>query len=66
MPGDYRLHLDDILGAVGRVRSFTAAMGYEESAGDRKTVVAVVRNLGVIGEAAARPPGRVAENRRVP
>jgi uncharacterized protein with HEPN domain len=56
MPRDARLHLDDILEAAGRIRDYTAGLVYETFQRDKKTQDAVVRNLGVIGEAAGRLP----------
>ena len=53
MHRDFRLYLDDILEAVNRIETYTA--GYDASAfeKDLKTQDAVVRNLEIIGEAAA-------------
>lgn len=60
MPRDPRLYLDDILGAAARIRQYTAGMDYKAFQLDRKTQDAVVRNLEIIGEAAAR----LSESRR--
>lgn len=56
MPRDARLHLDDILEAVARIREYTAGLDYQTFEQDKKTQDAVVRNLEVIGEAAGRLP----------
>lgn len=52
-------YIADILTAIQEVEDFTRAMGYENFAGDKKTVNAVVRSLEVMGEAAKRVPDAV-------
>jgi len=56
MPRDHRLYLDDIVGAVDRIQSYVQGMDYSRFATDQRTMDAVVRNLEIIGEAAARIP----------
>ena len=51
-PRDWRLRIEDILEASGRVETYIAGLTFEQFQSDRKTVDAVVRNLEVIGEAA--------------
>jgi uncharacterized protein with HEPN domain len=51
-PRDWRLRIEDILEAAGRIETYIAGLVFEQFQGDRKTVDAVVRNLEVIGEAA--------------
>jgi len=59
MPMDHRLYLDDIIEAVARIRQYTAGMDEGTFGADTKTQDAVVRNLEVIGEAAARLPDEI-------
>jgi uncharacterized protein with HEPN domain len=59
MPRDYRLQLDDILGAIARIRGYVEGMSYEAFRADDRTQDAVVRNLEVIGEAARTLPEEV-------
>jgi uncharacterized protein with HEPN domain len=59
MHRDYRLYLDDILEAVGRIREYTAGMDREQFSLDRKTQDAVIHNLEVIGEAARNLPDEI-------
>lgn len=59
MHRDYRLFLDDILEAVGKIRDYTVGLDYAAFAKDSKTQDAVVRNLEIIGEAAGRLPESV-------
>ena len=56
MPRDFRLYVDDILEAIGRVREYTTDLDQDDLATDRKTTDAVVRNLEIIGEAARALP----------
>lgn len=53
---DFRLYLDDILGAIFQIRLYMRDMSKDEFIIDRKTQDAVVRNLEIIGEAAAKLP----------
>jgi uncharacterized protein with HEPN domain len=54
MPRDPRVYVDDILEAVRRILSYTESMGQEDFVGSPITIDAVVHNLEIIGEAAAR------------
>jgi uncharacterized protein with HEPN domain len=56
MSRDYKVYLDDILGAIEKIVQFSAGLSQEEFANDLKTFDAVVRNLEIIGEAAKRIP----------
>ncbi len=56
MPRDYKVHLEDILEAIQKVRDYTAGHTLKTFAQDSKTFDAVVRNLEVIGEAAKKIP----------
>jgi len=54
MPRDDRLYVDDILEAITKIRAYIAGCDYPAFEMDTKTQDAVVRNLEIIGEAAAR------------
>ena len=56
MPRDFRVYLEDVAGAIAKVRRYVAGMSKESFASDEKTVDAVVRNLEVIGEAVKQVP----------
>jgi uncharacterized protein with HEPN domain len=56
---DFKVLLDDILEAAGRIRSYTEGMSLAELRADKKTTDAVVRNLEVIGEAIKKLPAEV-------
>lgn len=56
MPRDIRQYLEDILEAINRIRSFTEGQDQNAFTNDLKTQDAVLRNLGVIGEAVGRLP----------
>ena len=48
---EWRLRVEDILDAIGRIERYVAGLDFEQFKADQKTVDAVVRNLEVIGEA---------------
>lgn len=56
MPRDFRVYLEDILGAIGKIRRYTNGLSKQAFATDEKTLDAVVRNLEVIGEAVKQLP----------
>jgi uncharacterized protein with HEPN domain len=43
--------ISDMKEAIARVEEYTAGIDYQEFLGDKKTQDAVVRNIGIIGEA---------------
>ena len=56
MPRDIGVYLDDILDAIGQIRTYVVGYDTDRFAQDRKTQDAVIRNLEVIGEAARNLP----------
>jgi uncharacterized protein with HEPN domain len=58
---DWRVRIEDILEAIERSMRYTAGMSEAEFVEDDRTVDAVIRNFEIIGEAAKRVPGHVAE-----
>ena len=54
MPRDCRLHILDIKNAIERIQEYTMSMSKEHFLTDYKTQDAVIRNLGIIGEAASK------------
>ena len=59
MPRDYKVYLEDILEAIGKVREYTSGMSQATFFDDSKTVDAVVRNLEIIGEAVKNIPEEI-------
>jgi uncharacterized protein with HEPN domain len=51
-----QLYLDDIVGAIQQIESYTRGMTREAFVKDAKTMDAVVRNIEIIGEAATHIP----------
>ncbi|MCY7367263.1 MAG: DUF86 domain-containing protein [Chamaesiphon sp.] len=45
------LYLEDIIGAIRKIHSYTDDLDFERFTEDERTVDAVIRNLMVIGEA---------------
>ncbi len=64
MPRDSSVYLEDILGAIAKVKRYTGSLSREVFATDDKTIDAVVRNLEVIGEAVKRLPLELRARRR--
>jgi uncharacterized protein with HEPN domain len=58
-PRDWKLRLEDILEALAKVDSYLDGMTLEAFLGDPKTQDAVIRNFGIIGEAANAVPETV-------
>jgi uncharacterized protein with HEPN domain len=59
MPRDYKVYLEDILEAIGKVQRYTANLSQEAFSGDERTLDAVVRNLEIIGEASKNVPRKI-------
>lgn len=56
MPRDYKIHLEDILEAIGKILSYTDSISFKDFSSDSKTIDAVIRNLEIIGEAIKKVP----------
>lgn len=56
MPRNPGVYVEDILEAIRRIRTYTAGLDEAAFAASPITIDAVVRNLEIIGEAAARLP----------
>ncbi|MCX5893032.1 MAG: DUF86 domain-containing protein [Deltaproteobacteria bacterium] len=59
MRKDYKVYLDDIIESIEKIRGYIEGMSFESFYGDSRTVDAVNRNLGIIGEAANRIPEEI-------
>ena len=58
-PRNWRLRVEDILNAAGRIERFTRGLVFETFANDERTIAAVSYELAVIGEAAKTVPAEV-------
>ena len=56
MPRDYKIYLNDLLEAIGKIKRYTEGQNYQQFSGDPKTIDAVLRNLEIIGEAIKQIP----------
>ena len=56
MPRDYKVFLEDILEAIGKIRHYNRGLSLQAFTADGKTFDAVVRNLEIIGEAVKQIP----------
>ena len=59
MKDEYLDYIEDIIEAMDDAMNFIKTMEYEEFAGDKKTVYAVIRAIEIIGEAVKRIPDSV-------
>ena len=59
MKDEFLDYVEDIIETMDDAMSFIRTMKYEEFAGDRKTVYAVIRAIEIIGEAVKRIPDSV-------
>ena len=59
MPRDYKIYLEDISEAIGKILKYTEKMSAEEFGKDAKTVDAVIRNLEIMGEAIKKVPDEI-------
>lgn len=59
MPRDWQLRVEDILEAIARVQRYLEGMGQADFIADDRTVDAVVRNFGTIGEAVSHLPAEI-------
>jgi uncharacterized protein with HEPN domain len=59
MPKDYRVFLEDVLEAIGKIRVYTHGLSLQAFTADSKTFDAVIRNLEIIGEAVKQIPDDV-------
>ncbi|WP_300459657.1 DUF86 domain-containing protein [Desulfobacula sp.] len=56
---DWKFRLEDIAEALDRIFEYTLSLNYAHWVKDQKTIDAVVRNLEIIGEAAANTPDHI-------
>jgi uncharacterized protein with HEPN domain len=55
-PREWRFRIQDILDSLARIQEYTLGMSYEDFASDERTLDAVIRHLGIIGEASNHIP----------
>ncbi len=61
MPREYKLYLEDILASISRIGQYIGVLSFEEFSANSLVQDAVVRNLGIIGEAARNIPQEIKE-----
>lgn len=61
MPRDFKVYLEDILEAINRIQTYVEKHTFETFLKDTMVQDAVIRNLGIIGEAAKRLPQDIRE-----
>ena len=60
-PRHWKLRLEDILESIRKIERFSYGLSFEEFRADDKTFDAVVRNFGIIGEAARHVPPEITD-----
>ena len=63
MPRDYKIYLNDLLEAIGKIEHYTRGLTYGQFIDDPKTIDAVIRNLEIIGEAIKHIPESIRTRR---
>ena len=63
MSRDYKVFLEDILEAIGKIRHYTSGLSLQAFPADGKTFDAVIRNLEIIGEAVKQIPDDIRSQR---
>lgn len=58
-PRPWRQRIEDILGAIERIETYTGGMTFDTFSADQRTIDAVVRNLEIVGEASRHVPEEV-------
>ncbi len=56
---NWKIRVEDILVCIGKIKSYTQNMTFEQFCVDEKTVDAVIRNFEIIGEAASHIPLKI-------
>lgn len=59
MSEDPSIYINDILESIGKIRRYVGGRDFHKFNGDDMLIDAVVRNLGIIGEAAKNLPADV-------
>ena len=66
-PRDWKLRVEDMLGAVTSILEYTRGMTFETFSSDSRTLAAVMHYVTVLGEAArSLPPAIVAKHPEIP
>ncbi|GAH27329.1 unnamed protein product [marine sediment metagenome] len=61
MQREYKLYLEDILASISKISKYIDVMSFEEFSTHSLVQDAVVRNLGIIGEASRNIPDKIRE-----
>lgn len=61
LPREWTVRITDMLDAIAKIERYTDGMSYEQFEADERTIDAVIRNLGIIGEAARHVPFEITQ-----
>ena len=56
---DYKLYLEDILKAIGKIEKYTKGMDFKKLKRNGLVTDGAIRNLEIIGEAVKKMPGSI-------
>jgi uncharacterized protein with HEPN domain len=59
MPRDWTIRIEDILESIGKIHRYLEGLTFDQFSEDDRTVDAVVRNFGIIGEAVLHVPENI-------
>ena len=59
MPRDWKFRIEDILDSIVRIQRYIKGMSFDQFSQDEKTIDAVLRNFGIIGEAVRNIPEEI-------
>ena len=64
---EFRIYLNDVLEAIGRVKKYSSTLSKEDLLNDTRSTDAILRNLEIIGEAVTQLPEFIQDKyRQVP
>ncbi|MEM3678145.1 MAG: DUF86 domain-containing protein [Candidatus Bathyarchaeia archaeon] len=58
---DYKVYLEDVMEAIGKIERYVANLSFEEFIKNEMVIDATIRNFEIIGEAIKRIPEEVRE-----
>jgi uncharacterized protein with HEPN domain len=59
MPRDWTIRIEDILESISKIHRYLEGLSFDQFSEDDRTVDAVVRNFGIIGEAVLHVPENI-------
>ncbi len=60
-PREWKFRVEDMLTSIDKIKNYTSGLSFEKFSSNSMVIDAVIRNLEIIGEAAAHIPATVIE-----